>query len=232
MRSLVHKLGRAYQEVTLRSIAETQSFRKHNERPQEFAFVFRAIGKLAPRSILDVGTGTTALPAMMASCGAVVTAIDNVTDYWPAGMVNRHWHVIDDDIQRTKLSKVFDMVTCISTLEHIKDYNAAVHNVMRLLRPGGCFVLTCPYTDREFVEDAYRAAGADPEMARLPYICRSYSRAQLDEWLRGGAELVEAEYWRGWTGRHWATGSRIAPPEPSSREGDHNHACFLIRRTP
>lgn len=231
MTALVHKLGRAHQQRILRDLAETQSFRKHNERPQEFAFLFRALGKHAPRTILDVGTGTTALPALLATCGAIVTAIDNVTDYWPDGMVNRHWHIIDDDIQRTKLSATFDMVTCISTLEHIRDYDAAMGNIMRLVRRGGHLVLTCPYTEREFVEDTYRAAGADPESAKQAYICRSYGRAQLDGWLRsGGGEVVEAEYWKGWTGRHWAMGSRVDPPEASSRDGDHNLACLLIRR--
>jgi hypothetical protein len=30
-----------------------------------------------------------------AECGFVVTAIDNVRDYWDHGMVNRHWTVLD-----------------------------------------------------------------------------------------------------------------------------------------
>ena len=38
--------------------------------------------------------------ALLASCGYVVTAIDNIRDYWPNGMVNRHWHVQNDDITK------------------------------------------------------------------------------------------------------------------------------------
>lgn len=227
----VHKLGSTYLRKILRSEAEAQEFDRHNERPAEFAFVFRQVNKCAPRTVLDVGTGTTALPVLLSDCGCVVTALDNIRDYWPAGMANRHWHVVDDDITRTRLSGSFDMVTCISVLEHIVDYRAAVRNMMQLLKPGGHLVLTCPYTELQHVENCYQASEAHESMQNLPYICRSYSRADLDDWLKDtSGELVEMEFWRGWSGRHWALGERIAPPQPSSRDAAHNHACLVIRR--
>ena len=231
VKQVIHQLGRQYVRKVTQSEAEGQKFSRHNERSAEYAFVFRHITSCAPRTVLDVGTGTTALPAQLAACGCVVTAIDNVHDYWPAGMVNRHWYVMDDDITKTSQSAQFDMVTCISVLEHIIDHRAAVRNMMRLLRPGGHFVLAGPYTEREYVENCYRVKGADEGSQKLPYICRSYSRTELDSWLAdNGGELIEAEYWRTWTGRHWSLGERVAPPEPSNREGAHTHACFLIRR--
>ncbi|TMH03678.1 MAG: class I SAM-dependent methyltransferase [Betaproteobacteria bacterium] len=227
----VHKLGRMYLRRVLQSEAEAQEFDRHNERPAELSFVFRQVNRCAPRTILDVGSGTTALPALLGDCGIVVTAIDNIRDYWPSGMVNRHWHVIDDDISRTKLSGPFDMITCISVLEHIADHRAAFRNMAQLLKPGGHLVLAGPYTELEHIENSYKEPGADEASRNLPYICRSYSRTDLDDWLReGNCELIEAEYWRAWTGRHWALGQRIAPPQPSSREAAHNHACLLIRR--
>jgi 2-polyprenyl-3-methyl-5-hydroxy-6-metoxy-1,4-benzoquinol methylase len=227
----IHKLGRLYIQKVTQSEAEAQTFSRHNERPVELAFVFNQITRCAPRTVLDVGTGVTALPALLRTCGCVVTAIDNVRDYWSNGMVSRHWHVIDDDITTTKLSGPFDMVTCISVLEHIKDHAAAVSNMMQLLRPGGHLVLAGPYTEREYVEDCYRVPGADELSRNNPYICRSYSRVQLDSWLSyNNGELIQAEYWRTWTGRHWSLGQRMALPEPSSLHEPHTHACFLIRR--
>ena len=53
---------------------ESQSFKRFNERPVEFGFVFRKLSELYPRTILDVGTGTTALPHVMRNCGFLVTA--------------------------------------------------------------------------------------------------------------------------------------------------------------
>jgi len=230
MKTLIHALGRKYQSTILQREYAAKKFVRFNERPVELAFVFRCIARCAPKSILDVGTGETALPALMAYCGPVVTAIDNVRDYWTAGMTNRHWYVIDDDISRTKLNAQFDMVTCISVLEHVVDPLPAVRNMVRLLKPGGYWVLAGPYTDAEHVDDTYKVPGADPTSANMPYICRSYSRQDLDLWLREtNCELVEDEYWRTWSGRHWALGERIAPPQPATKESG-THSCLLIRK--
>jgi len=231
LKAVVHKLGRAYQARIVRSEYEAQKFTRFNERPIEWSFMLRAVGKCSPKTLLDVGPGDTAVPALLSYCGPVVTAIDNVRDFWKKGLVNRHWHIIDDDIQRTKLTVQFDMVTCISVLEHIKDYNAAMRNMLRLLKPGGHLVLCGPYNEKHYVEDSYRAPGADANLAKMPFIGRSYSRRELDGWLReGNAEVIEAEYWRAWTGDFWAQGTRVLPPEPSTRDANHSHACFLIRR--
>lgn len=227
-----HVGGRAYLRRLLRGEHEAQAFHRHNERTAEYGFALKAIGHLAPRTVLDVGTGTTAWPALVRDLGCVVTAIDNVRDYWPEGMVNRHWQVLDHDIQAGPAPGVpFDLVTCISVLEHVRDHATALRHMLGSLRPGGHLVLCGPYTDREYVEDCYRAPGADPAAASMPYICRSYSRSERDGWLSLGAEIVRERYSRGWTGRHWCQGQRIAPMEPSSLEGPHNHACFLLRRT-
>ena len=229
VKKLVHRLGRLYQRKILSLEARRQHFRRYNERPVEFAFLFRAIARCAPEAIVDVGTGTTALPALIANCGPVVTALDNVTDYWEDGLINRHWHIVDDDIQRTKVAQKFDMVTCISTLEHIREYDSAARNMLKLLKPRGYLVLTCPFTWGQHVDDCYRQPGADAGLAAAPYIGNSYSGTDLERWLSAGAELVEIEYWKGFSGRHWALGKRLAPPLPATRETG-NLACMLIRR--
>jgi SAM-dependent methyltransferase len=227
---LGHKVGRSYQRKILAREAEQQHFIRYNERPVEFAFVFRALARYAPRAILDVGTGMTALPAMMANCGAVVTAIDNVTDYWTGSLINRHWHIVDDDIRKTKLQQKFDMVTCVSVLEHIREYDTAVRNMLQLLNPRGHLVLTFPFTWYEHVDDCYRQPGADAGLAAAYYIGNSYSADDLERWGEFGAETIDCEYWRGFSGRHWALGERIAPPLPASKETG-NLACLLLRRT-
>lgn len=124
MLSLIKSKARAllnrYPAYLNRQEFEGQEFTRFNERPVEFAFVFRVVAETYPKKILDVGTGTTALPHLMRNCGALVTATDNVRDYWAEGMVNRHYHVLDDDITQTRLAGRFDLVTCVSVLEHIE----------------------------------------------------------------------------------------------------------------
>jgi hypothetical protein len=92
--------GRAYQRrILLSEFEATRTFKRHDERPAQIAFLFPAICKTAPKTLLDVGCRISPLSAMIADCGISVTAIDNVRDYWTRGMLNRHWLVIDDDIQ-------------------------------------------------------------------------------------------------------------------------------------
>ena len=106
-KSIVKNLLNRYPQWICRQEFESQVFTRFNERPIEFGFVFRKLGEIYPRNILDVGTGTTALPHLVRNCGFLVTATDNVHDYWPSGMLNRHYHVVDDDITNSHLKDTF-----------------------------------------------------------------------------------------------------------------------------
>ena len=201
------------------------------ERSIEYRFVFEQLTRTAPVSILDVGPGITALPALMASAGYVVTAIDNVKDFWPAGMFNRHFHVIDDDIRASRLEATFDLVTCISVLEHIDDADAAVAGMFNRLKPGGYLVLTCPYTDHRHCPNVYRLGTSDACGIDVPYICQSYSRQQLEGWLaRSNAEIVHQEFWRLYTGEFWSCGNQVWPPVQVEVRDSHQLTCLLLRK--
>ena len=139
---------------------ESQTFARFNERPVEYGFVFRKLGEIYPRTVLDVGTGASALPQLIRSCGCLVTATDNVRDYWPAGMSNRHYHVMDDDITATRLSDKVDLITCVSVLEHIQTPDDAVRNMLSLLNPAGYLILTFPYNEGSYVRNVYELPGS------------------------------------------------------------------------
>jgi len=209
---------------------ESQTFSRFNERPVEFGFVLRKMSELYPRTILDVGTGTTALPHLLRNCGAIVTATDNVRDYWPTGMVNRHYHVIDDDIRDTRIRTQFDMVTCISVLEHIPESDAAVRNMLGLVKPGGHLLLTFPYNERGYVRNVYALPGSSYGQ-KAPYITQSYSREQLNNWLsENDAVIVEQEYWRFWEGEYWTVGKQLIPPAKVGVSDAHQLSCVQIRK--
>jgi SAM-dependent methyltransferase len=230
-KAALHRLGRAWLQAVTRSEARHQEQRRHNERPIEYAFLFRHLARLCPCSVLDVGTGNTPLPALLRVCGCTVTASDNVSDYWPLGMFNRHWHVEDDDITCSRLPGRYDLITCISVLEHIQDHRSAMRTMFRLLAPGGHLVLTCPYSEGEYVENVYRLPAARAEYQEEPYICRSYARVQLDEWLaENGASVVEQEFWRIETGGVHALGDWLFPALKVCREEVHQLTCLLLRK--
>jgi len=208
-----------------------QEFVRFNERPVEYGFLFRHMARLCPRTVLDIGTGTTALPHILRHCGCVVTAVDNMRDYWPPGTCNRHFHVIDDDITRSQLTGDFDFAVCISVLEHIPDADQAVRYIFRLLAPKGHLVLTFPYTETEYVKNVYDLPGSTYGQD-FPFICQSYSRSDLDRWLTdNGGALIEQEYWQFWEGPYWTVGSQILPPVRADVASRHQLTCILIEKT-
>lgn len=231
-RSAIAALGDRYIRRRCRQDADAQQFQRTNERPIEYGYVFRQLNALQPRTVLDVGSGESALPSLLSTCGFEVTATDNVRDYWPPGMLNRHWHIVDDDIRDSKLTGPFDAVICVSTLEHIPEHAAAVRHMLRLTRPGGHLILTAPYNETRYHPNVYAA----PEAAYgrdLPYPAQSFSRAELDGWLATDAEatLVDQEYWECFTGDLWTFGDLLRPPRRATGPQDrHQLTCVTIRK--
>ena len=130
LKKIIRKIGLIYVKFICKKEFNNQNSQVEvNERPIEYAFVFEQLVKIWPKRILDVGTGLTALPHSMRSCGFHVTAIDNIKDYWPTDITNRHYHVIDDDIRNSKLTGHWDVITCISVLEHIVEYKSAIKSI-------------------------------------------------------------------------------------------------------
>lgn len=225
---LVHRLGNRYAREICRREYLAQEFLGINERPVEYRFVFEQLTQAFPRTVLDVGTGRTALPQLMRTCGFLVTAIDNIRDYWTSGMVNRHYHVLDDDILAPKIGGPFDFITCISTLEHIRDHARAMRNMLALLRPGGRLVATFPYNEKTYVENVYAlpgSIGAD----KYPFITQVFSRHELENWIRdGGVQIVAQEYWRYFDGAYWTIGQRVVPPVRVEAGEQHQISCVAL----
>ena len=127
--------------------------KRRNERPVEFAFAFRCMAEYYPASLLDVGTGTTAFPHLVANCGIRAIAIDKVTGYWKFLMANRHYPVRRDDITHPAVKEKFPMITCISVLEHIPAHREAVKGMFSLLSDDGHIVLSFPYNEKNYLAD-------------------------------------------------------------------------------
>jgi SAM-dependent methyltransferase len=229
-RRLLHKLWGLYGRRLLRNEFAAQQFLGINERPVEYRFVFEQLTRVFPRTVLDVGTGVTALPQMMRTCGFIVTAMDNVRDYWPSGMVNRHFHVLDDDILAPTVRGPFDFITCVSTLEHIRDHARAVKNMLALLRPGGVAILTFPYNEKAYAENVYAlpgSIGAD----KYPFVTQAFSRRQVDEWAAAnGAQVAAQEYWRYFDGPYWTIGNRVVPPLRVEAHELHQISCLALQK--
>ncbi len=232
MGSPLKALMNLYPKWLLRREYGKQKFKRFNERPIEFAFLFRKLTELYPKTVIDVGTGTSALPTLIRKCGFVVTAVDNVRDYWPRGMFNKHYHVVDDDITKSRITERYDMVVCISVLEHIEDSDAAVSHMFKLLNPGGHLLMSFPYTERSYVRNVYELPGSSYGKGR-PYITQSYSRENVDRWLAESNGMIqEQEFWQCWEGEHWTVGKQVIPPRRVSASDTHQLTCLHLSRQP
>lgn len=229
MKKLIHAMGRRYIQHILFSEYAHQSFTHLNERSVEYRFALQHLAGRQIRTVLDVGSGKTAWPRLLRDCGYIVTAIDNVTSYWPRGMLNRHWLVLNEDITRPVVlkDKKFDAITCISVLEHIYDYQKAVSNMYDLLNENGLLILTCPFNYNNFDPNVYKRPDALYGQ-ELPYKCSSYSRDQLMEW-QGRGRLIACEYWMMFSGPVWACGQRTEWRQVTEAE-PHQLGCFAFEK--
>jgi ubiquinone/menaquinone biosynthesis C-methylase UbiE len=202
-----------------------------NERRVEYRFVFDQIASSATNSVLDVGTGTTALPALIRNCGINVTAIDNVRDFWPRGMFNQHCFVLDQDILNPKLDCTFDLITCISVLEHIKDFDKAVKEMANLLKPEGLLVLSFPYCENVYLENVYLRNFSDAYGLNMPFICQVFSRIEINNWLeKYDLSIMAQEYWQFYTGEFWSEGTPVFPPKKVGKNETHHLSCLALTK--
>ena len=230
LKTAISRLGTIYVRLLCAREYKKQIFEGINERPIEFSFLFRDLVEFWPKKILDVGTGMTALPHLMRNCGFLVTATDDMKDYWPAGMINRHYHVINDDITNTAISETFDAVTCISVLEHIPAHAKAMRSIYKLLRPGGHLILTCPYNETSYAPNVYKLPESSVR-GDCPFVTQAFSRKQLDGWLSESPfKLIKQEYWQFFEGEFWTCGARLPKPIPASVDSRHQLCCIVLAR--
>lgn len=166
----------------------------------------------------------------MQQCGLIVTAIDNVSDYWPKGMFNRHFHVMDQDILTPGMEGQYDMITCVSVLAHVEDSAIAVRNMFKMLKPKGHLVLTFPYNEQRYVPNVYKLAGSSYGQ-ESQFATQVFSRNQVSNWMHeNNARVVEQEYWRFWSGDLWTVGEQISPPQQVTVEDSHDISCIIVTK--
>lgn len=114
----------------------------------EHRLILRMTGPLRDRSVLDVGCGDGTLALVFARNGAArVAGCDP-----DASMVARAQALARSHDSRIELAIArcqqlpfpdgsFDVVTCITVLAFVPDASAAIHEMARVLRPGGRLVI-------------------------------------------------------------------------------------------
>lgn len=94
---------------------------------------------------------------------------------------------------------------------------------------GGLLIITTPFNHSEYCQDVYKRPDALYGQD-LPYICRSHSAKEIEEWQGLGARLKRRELWRLFSGPVWATGNRIAWEQAQSEADPHQLGCFEFEK--
>jgi ubiquinone/menaquinone biosynthesis C-methylase UbiE len=132
------------------------------------------IRSLAPaEEALDLGVGDGRLASQIQArrlTGADVSqvALDRAALRLPAATLV----LIEPDEPLPFNDNVFDLVTCIETIEHVRDVQLAFSEMRRVLRPGGRLALTTPIASR------WRVLLRGIEHPFSPHV-RAFSRATL-----------------------------------------------------
>lgn len=207
-----------------------------NERCVEYSYVFKQITEFAPKLVMDMGTGKTAMPSLIKACGIDVVAVDKDEEQIKDNPCTKggycSFDIVKENILDMNLENCFDMITCISVLEHNASHLEVVKKMGNMLKVGGVLILTFPFNENEYIPNAYQLPMAGYGRDAGPTnICQMYSKNEVGLWCEeGGMELIDQEYWKAFTGQYWTYGQRMWPPKKVSREETHQLSCITLRK--
>ncbi len=189
----------------------------HEHRLWEYSICLAAAGSrkdLAGKRCLDVGGSYSILGGLLTWGGADVTVTD-ISDHrnqqmemgrrgveGPSATPGGVMRFVQDDIANWSLNKVFDLVTCVSVIEHTGDDEKFFAALLSLVAPGGVLALT---TD-------FHPSGK----AQLTAHNRCYNGPMLEKWGRSpGFEPVGSFMYEDFGGHIF---------------GQYNFASLVLRR--
>ena len=118
-----------------------------NRRYQSDEPMLRLLGDVHSRGILDVGSGNGYLCRKLAKAGAFMTGVELSDAFSRIAAERERSEPLGITYHRASASEMdlleeagFDKAVANYVLMDIRDYEAAIGHVFRVLKPGGCFV--------------------------------------------------------------------------------------------
>lgn len=162
----------------------------------EYPEVTRMLDLRPGDTVLDIGSGTSSYPLMLAREGAtvVVAELDEERVRWQQHKVaevgagrGRVLPVVADATRLPFRDGAFTRVSAVSSIEHIPDDRAVGREMARVLAPGGIAVVSVPYTFHERhaffpgIRDFQRVARNEFVRARDGGLVRFYTEADVED---------------------------------------------------
>ena len=156
--------------------ARGEGSRHHRLTAYRRDFIERHIRGIAPGRVLDVGCSQGDLLAALELLGWSPLGLEPSASA-AAKARKRGLDVVEATLEQNPLAaESFDLITCISVLEHVFDVGESVHALERLLAPGGHLVL--------FVPDSTRAVAHVAEFFSFEHLSH-FSAGSLSRLLTG-----------------------------------------------
>jgi SAM-dependent methyltransferase len=174
--------------------ARRGAFLAQNPFPQPYTFGFfyrekmRAIHRVAPdrplATVLEVGGGRSGLSALLFPEACVVNLdVDPTCAEAPCNRRPRVRFVVGDATRLPFPDASFDAVTMFDVIEHVPDDAAALSEALRVLRPGGCLLLSTPNERWRFPYYRFMRPLCPSEEAMFAawgHVRRGYARHELE----------------------------------------------------
>lgn len=100
------------------------------------------------KSVLDIACGVGYSGQMFIEAGAVnydgVDINEKLIQYAKINYSSESINYLVGDICTFSSNKKYDMISCFETIEHVKNYEAAIQNMHSLLKPGGLLIISSP----------------------------------------------------------------------------------------
>lgn len=135
------------------------------------------------KSVLDIACGIGYSAPLYLEAGATdYTGVDLNPEVLEAARSNygsdRSTYMVGD-ITKFECGRQFDLISCFETIEHVPDFEGALENLHRLLKPGGRLFVSSP--NRPVTSPSARSLTDKPEN---PFHTQEFTPAELVEQLQ------------------------------------------------
>ena len=153
----------------------------HDINPLRVDYIERQVKGLAGKHVVDIGCGGGILTEALAQRGALMTGIDMAEQSLKVARLHLHESDLEIDYQLSTAEAFaehhaarFDVVACLEMLEHVPDPAAIIDAAVRLLKPGGCLILST--LNRNPKSFALAILGAEYVLGLIPRGTHQYRR--------------------------------------------------------
>ena len=227
MKTLILNFYKLIARIIINAIVNHEQIKKPfpelNEREIEYYYSLSMIiwhrNKNNPK-ILDIGTGNSSWPHILSICGHNVKAIDEKGGYWRNIFFNRHYKVYKENILYPKrLKEKFDIITCISTIEHIEQHDLVIKNCYDLLNDSGLLILTFPYDSKTYHKNVSKSE---------KHITQVFNQKTIYRWMiDNDFKLINQRFYSCFNGV-WNRGEKFRCIE--SKHEFSNLTCLTLKK--